>query len=146
MTEKVYSFGEEADNRILARANYDPRAFGTSAIVWEGITQADIDSDIENAWADHNYAPWRQKQDEIEACWDVHGPNYMRIGLADIIEGIVVDSALRRLDNNASMDFDIDRELREVPAAEWAAEYDLVTDPKPSIKEASLADKIRILG
>jgi hypothetical protein len=51
----VYVFGDEVDNRVLARVGFDPRAFHSSAIVWEGMTQADIDDQIERAWADHDY-------------------------------------------------------------------------------------------
>jgi hypothetical protein len=140
----VYSFGPEADNRVLARTGYDPRAFGTSAIVWEGMTQAEIDSDIENAWADHEYEPWRQKQDEIEACWNNLG-QITRGDLAGHLETIRVRSALDRLNAGISIGLDIDMELKEIPAAEWAVEYDLVTDPKPSIREASLEEKIWVV-
>jgi len=65
---------------------------------------------------------------------------------AAFIERVTVRGALNRLDNGSQANYGIYEELREIPAAEWAAEYDLVTDPKPTIKEASLEDKIRVLG
>ncbi|MGA2911571.1 MAG: hypothetical protein ABSE17_02960 [Candidatus Levyibacteriota bacterium] len=59
---------------------------------------------------------------EIEELWAAGG---IDLGIADVVDalpGLMVESALSRLDQGAPAEFDIDRELKLAPAAELAEE------------------------
>lgn len=79
------------------------------------------------------------KRLEIEELW---ADGEIDFGIADVVDalpGLMVESALSRLDQGAPAEFDIDRELKLAPEAEMPE--DLIVAEEPSLGEVSAEDR-----
>jgi hypothetical protein len=79
------------------------------------------------------------KRLKIEELWNDHGIDSEIAPVVDALPGLMVESAPGRLDQHAPAGYDINEELRFIPAAEMPE--DLIAAEEPSLGEVSAEDR-----